>query len=50
SLQPEHLVTGRKGGFFVSAPITVAAGVPARWTVAADTGCDHGDVARMQAL
>ncbi len=47
-IEPEHLVTGRKGGYFVSAPGVVEAGHPLRWGIVADVGRDHLDVARLR--
>jgi hypothetical protein len=48
-LSPEHLVTGRKGGFFVSARTTLSSGSPRLWFTAADVDRDHGHVAELRA-
>ena len=48
TFEAEHLVTGRKGGFFVAAATTIAAGSPLRWSIAADVERDHGQVATLR--
>ncbi len=47
-IDPEHLVTGRKGGFFVSAAATVRPNAPLRWALVADVERDHPAVARLR--
>ena len=48
ALEPEHLATGVKGAFLVSATARVGPESPLRWTVVADVDRDHVDVARLR--
>ena len=47
-LAPEHLLTGRKGAFLVSATVTADACTPVRWITVADVAADHARVSRLQ--
>lgn len=47
-IESEHLVTGRKGSFLVSASAQLDAEAPLRWMIVADTDRDHVDVARLE--
>ena len=47
NIQPEHLVTGRKGAFLVSTRARLDASSPLRWTMVADVGQDHAAVVRL---
>ncbi len=49
NVEPEHRVTGRKAGFFVTAAVEVAAGNPIRWSIVADVECNHARLAELGA-
>jgi hypothetical protein len=42
---PHTLVTGRPGAHLLRATVSVSSSTPASWTIVADTGLDHADVA-----
>ncbi|MYG98210.1 MAG: hypothetical protein F4011_07090 [Acidimicrobiaceae bacterium] len=48
ALEAEHLATGVKGAFLVSAPARVGPDSPLRWTIVADVNRDHIAVARLR--
>ncbi len=48
SLEPEHLVTGRKGAFLVSTGTSVGSGHWLDWVLAADVAKDHVAVAALR--
>ena len=47
-IDPEHLVTGRKGAFLVSSEARLSAESPLRWVTVADVERDHVDIARLR--
>lgn len=47
ALDPEHLATGVKGAFLVSAAARLSPESPLRWTIVADVDRDHVAVARL---
>ena len=47
-IEPEHLVTGRKGAFLVSTTADLAAASPLRWIIVADVEQDHVAVSRLR--
>ncbi len=48
TIEPEHIVTGRKGAFLVSSRARLESGSPLCWTLVADVGQDHAAVARLR--
>ncbi|WP_404308533.1 hypothetical protein [Neorhodopirellula lusitana] len=46
-LATEDNVRGRRGAYFISASVKLAAGTDTDWHLVADVNCDHGDVIRM---
>lgn len=47
-INPEHLVTGRKGAFLLSTTVRLEAGSPLRWMMVADVGQDHVGIANLR--
>lgn len=47
-LKPEHLATGVKGAFLLSAAARLSPESPLRWTIVADVDRDHAAVARLR--
>ena len=47
-IDPEHLVTGRKGAFLVSSTARLGADSPLSWVTVADVERDHVDIARLR--
>ncbi|MYA82086.1 MAG: hypothetical protein F4155_08405 [Acidimicrobiales bacterium] len=48
TLEPEHLVTGRKGSFLLAGAARLEPGTPLEWVTVADTSRSHADVAQLR--
>ncbi len=48
ALEPEHLVTGRKGSFLLAGAVRLEPGTPLEWVTVADTSRSHADVAQLR--
>ncbi|WP_419863816.1 hypothetical protein [Candidatus Poriferisodalis sp.] len=48
TLEPEHLVTGRKGSFLLAGAARLEPGTPLEWFTVADTSRSHADVAQLR--